>query len=47
MLTERVKIVQLLLAKICREVDVGYSKSIDKVRNELLIKGDHEITQFI
>ncbi len=47
MLTERVKIVQILLAKICREVDVGYSKSIDKVRNELLIKGDHEITQFI
>jgi hypothetical protein len=35
------------LAKICREVDIGYSKSIDKVRSELLAKGDQEITQFI
>ena len=36
-----------MLAKICREVDSGYSKSIDKVRSELMGKGDQEITQFI
>lgn len=28
-------------------MDSGYSKSIDKVRSELLAKGDQEITQFI
>ncbi len=28
-------------------MDIGYSKSIDKVRSELLAKGDQEITQFI
>lgn len=36
-----------MLAKICREVDSGYSKSIDKVRSEFMAKGDLEITQFI
>ena len=36
-----------MLAKICREVDSGYSKSIDKVRSDLMAKGDQEITQFI
>ncbi len=35
MLTEKVKVVQVMLAKICREVPPGYSKSIDKVRQTI------------
>ena len=32
MLTERFKVVRILLAKLCNEVPASYSKSIDKVR---------------
>jgi hypothetical protein len=32
MLAERVKVVRIMLAKLCNEVPPSYSKSIDKVR---------------
>ena len=32
MLAERVKVVRIMLAKLCNEVPHSYSKSIDKVR---------------
>ena len=35
MLTEKVKIVQIMLAKLCSEVPEGYSKSVEKVRFKL------------
>ena len=35
LVTEKVKVVLVILAKICKEVPSGYSKSIDKVRQVL------------
>lgn len=32
LLNEKVRIVQVMLAKICKEVPAGYSKSVDKVK---------------
>jgi len=35
MITEKVKVVLISLAKLCSKVQEGYSKSIDKVRATL------------
>jgi hypothetical protein len=35
LITEKVGVVQIMLAKICREVTPGYSKSVDKVKEWL------------
>jgi hypothetical protein len=35
-----------MLAKLCREVPVGYSKSIDKVRAHLISEAGREVLQF-
>lgn len=35
LLNERVKVVQIKLAKLCHKVPEGYSKSIDKVRQAI------------
>jgi hypothetical protein len=32
LILEKVTVVQILLAKLCKTVPLGYSKSIDKVR---------------
>jgi hypothetical protein len=39
--------VQIILSKICSEVESGYSKSIDKIRQELVSKGDQQILEFM
>jgi hypothetical protein len=35
MLSERIKVVQIMIAKLCCKVPEGYSKSIDKVRQSM------------
>ncbi len=35
LINEKVKIVQIVLAKICLKVPEGYSKSIDKIRSQI------------
>ena len=47
MLEERVRVVQIMLAKLCKEVPLGYSKSIDKVRSMLQKLDVPDITQFM
>lgn len=47
MLGERVKVVQVMLAKLCREVPQGYSKSIDKVRQQLSETASADVSQFM
>ena len=47
MLEERVRVVQIMLAKLCKEVPPGYSKSIDKVRTMLQKLDVPDITQFM
>lgn len=46
LVTEKVVVVQIMLAKICKEVEVGYSKSVDKVRQVLQLQGNRQINQF-
>jgi len=47
MLEEKVKVVQIMLAKICKLVEVGYSKSIDKVRSHYLDNASPDVLQFL
>lgn len=46
MISEKVKIVQIKLVKLCLAVPVGYSRSVDKVREALQKTGSADVTQF-
>jgi hypothetical protein len=43
MLEEKVKVVQIMMAKICKLVAAGYSKSIDKVRTHFYDHGTPDV----
>ena len=43
---EKVKIVQIKLVKLCLTIPVGYSRSVDKVRETLQKNGSADVTQF-
>lgn len=47
MLEEKVKVVQIMLAKMCKLVIAGYSKSIDKVRTQYLAEATPDVLQFL
>jgi hypothetical protein len=47
MINEKVKVVLVMLAKLCKEVPKGYSKSIDKVRTQILENGSPDVCQFL
>lgn len=44
---EKVKVVLITLARLCSKVPEGYSKSIDKVRQNLKALADIEIKQYL
>jgi hypothetical protein len=47
MLGEKVKVVLIMLAKMCSEIPQGYSKSIDKIRAELNARSLPDVQQFM
>lgn len=40
---EKCKCVKISLAKLCNEVPLAYSKSLDRIRNKLINEGDPTI----
>jgi len=47
MLTEKVKVVQISMAKLIHRIPVSYSRSVEKVRDHLLLKADVDVKQFL
>lgn len=44
---EKCRCVQISLAKLCNEVPLTYSKSLDKIRNKLITDGDPTVIQYM
>ena len=44
---EKCKCVKISLAKLCNEVPLAYSKSLDRIRNKLISEGDPTVIQFM
>ena len=44
---EKCKCVQIALAKLCNKVNEGYSKSLDKVRQKLILDNDETVLQYM
>jgi len=47
MLGEKVKVVQISMAKLIHRIPLSYSRSVDKVREHLLAKADTDVKQFL